>query len=231
MKKFKEYININEWQLTDDSKIEQIYKPQSSDELKELVYHRLKKDIKNPYLLDIDISKVKELVGLFSRDCVYSYLDKKGINVNEIEYIDISTWDMSSIVNMECLFYGCENLKEVKFSKDIDTKLVYDMGCMFCGCKSLKKIINISKFNTINVNRMACMFYHCESLEYLNLNDWCVKKLENTSSMFESCTRLKTIRGIHKWQAWGVDEMYDMFKNCSSFKKLPVWYDRSEWEY
>ena len=125
--------------------------PQTIKELRSIISSRLRKD-KNADLNDIDISKVKDLRGLF-----------KGLKVGKI---DISKWDVSKVEMMYQMFYNCEN-----FDCDLsnwDVSKVISMREMFHGCKQFegKGLGNWDVSQILECNK-SIMFYGCDSLKII----------------------------------------------------------------
>ena len=71
---------------------------------------------------------------------------------NELEYLDLSTFNTSKITNMEGLFNNCNKLKKIK---------------------------GLNNFNTSNVINMVKMFQSCTELEYLDLSNFDTSKVTN----------------------------------------------------
>ncbi len=124
--------------------------PQTNKELRSIITSRLRKD-RNADLNDIDISKVKDMCGLF-----------KGLKIGKI---DISQWDVSKVEMMYQMFYKCEN-----FDCDLsnwDVSKVKSMGEMFYGCKQFEGRglenweVGQSKYDK------RLMFYGCDSLKII----------------------------------------------------------------
>ena len=62
------------------------------------------------------------------------------------------------------MFNNCHELETIDLS-GFDTSSAIDMECMFNGCNKLKKIISIEKFNTSKVTTIGTMFQQCNELE------------------------------------------------------------------
>ena len=94
-------LNINEYLInkkTKEKKIEYKYFPNTKDELRDLIHHRIDTEGPTCDLNDIDISKISKMRWLFS----------------ESEFNgDISQWDVSHITDMRGMFADC------KFNGDI----------------------------------------------------------------------------------------------------------------
>ena len=56
-------------------------------------------------------------------------------------------------------------MQELKYLdlSSFNTSNVTDMGFMFNGCKNLKEIKGINNFKTNNVNNMSTMFQECKN--------------------------------------------------------------------
>ena len=79
----------------------------------------------------------------------------------EAKYGQISSWDTSSVTNMESLF---ESAKD--FNDDIgnwDTSSVTNMKSMFCEAKSFNQ--NIGGWNVSNVTNMEMLFFFCSIIQ------------------------------------------------------------------
>ena len=94
------------------------YFPKTRKELKDIILQRIKKEGTEVNLNDIDVSNIKDMSNLF-----------EGTDFNG----DISQWDVSNVVDMRYMFYGCNT-----FNKDIsawDVSNVANMTGMFDMCE------------------------------------------------------------------------------------------------
>lgn len=82
--------------------------PKSFNELKNIINKRSKENHKALYLSDIDVSNVNEFVDLSG----FSIFDE--CYANELEYIDVTGWNVSHITNFFELFAWLIHLKEIK---------------------------------------------------------------------------------------------------------------------
>ena len=69
---------------------------------------------------------------------------------SKLNSINLSSFDTSSVENMQSMFNGCSNLTSLEFSNLFDTSSVTNMDSMFKDCKSITSI-NLSMFNTSSV--------------------------------------------------------------------------------
>ena len=103
----------------------------------------------------------------------------------------------NNVINMYSMFQYCNELEYLDLSS-FDTKNVTNMGLMFSNCYKIREIKGINQFNTINVIDMHSMFEYCNELEFLDLSNFDTKKVENFGFMFNDCKKIKEIKGIHK---------------------------------
>ena len=72
---------------------------------------------------------------------------------------DISSWNVSSVMSMQGMFWGCLELKSVGDLSNWDVSKVTDMSYMFHGCRSFNQ--NISKWDVSNVKFKVNAFKYC----------------------------------------------------------------------
>lgn len=231
MKKFNTYISetlshnkcVNEWKLTDDSSKFCMLYPKNIKELINIIRDRLIQNSKKPYLLDIDPSLITDMSGLFSTSGskffrgLYEYGEYSGI-----EELDLHTWDMSNVTNIECMFHNCYNLKKINIAGWNIIK-VQNMNGLFDCCTSLESL-DVSRFDTRNVKKMPFVFHNCRKIKYLDLSKWKTSKVDNFRYMFDGCENLTEIKGIESWKisnvgSWGMEHM---FSKCPVTR--PSWY-------
>ena len=68
---------------------------------------------------------------------------------NELEYLDLSNFDTSNVIDMGNMFFGCHKLKEIKGINNFNTNKVTNMNGMFQDCNELEYLI-LYKFNNSN---------------------------------------------------------------------------------
>ena len=96
------------------------------------------------------------------------------------------------------MFQKCNELEYLDLS-NFDTSSVTDMGFMFNKCHKLKEIKGINNFNTFNVTNMKAMFNECNELEYLDLSNFDTSSVTDMEAMFNECHKLKEIKGINNF--------------------------------
>lgn len=127
MKNLKQYIE-EKLIINNNYKNTYLHEPTTSEELREIIIKRYIKQGSGTKdepidFNDIDVSRMtsfyddKEQVGIF-----------EGTN---FEYIDVSDWDVSNVINMHAAFWGCEHLKSIIGISEWDVSNVEDMWHMF----------------------------------------------------------------------------------------------------
>ena len=166
----------------------------------------------------------------------------------ELEYLDLTNWNTSKVVNMDSLFCGCTKLKEIKGIDKFNTINITNMNdmfincenleyldlsnfntsnityidCMFYECHKLKKIKGIKNFNIDNVTNMYGMFYECKELEYLDLSNFNISKAISFEILFGFCYKLKKIYGINNFKTDSANNKRVMFANCKELEYLDL---------
>jgi len=174
----------------------------TDDNIKQIVKDELDRLGHNADLNHIDVSEVTDMNHLF---CCGSFgiLNSTYKDLNP----DISKWDVSNVINMDCMFYECNKFnccisqwdvskvkdmsgmfKECKkFNQDLsqwDVSNVKDMQAMFSGCKNFNQ--DLSWWDVSNVINMDGMFNRCKTFNQ-DLSGWDVRKVINIDSIFIDC--------------------------------------------
>lgn len=165
--------------------------------------------------------------------------------LEDIEEVDMSNWDTSSVEDMTGMFFGCTMLPSLDVS-NWDTSKVKKLDLTFGGCMSLTSLnvsnwdtssvtsmnslfflcyeltsLDLSSWNTSNVETMEDMFYSCESLTNLDITNFNTQKVNNMADMFSYCSSLTTL-DVSKLNTSNVTDMYRMFSGCSGLTSLDV---------
>ena len=133
--------------------------------------------------------------------------------------LDVSSFDTSSVTNMDSMFDGCSGLTSLDVSK-FETSSVTNMGGMFSSCKSLTSL-DLSNFNTSNVTNMEYMFAYCSGLTSLDVRNFDTSKVTNMSSMFNGCYKLTSL-DVSSFDTSKVTNMGSMFDSCKSLTSLDL---------
>lgn len=167
MKQLRNYIDIRKQQSTIKA---------TNDIIGQIVDDELKRLGHDCDLNHIDVSKVTEMTALFNVD---DFDDpSKYVDVNP----DISKWNVSNVVNMNGMFWGCKI-----FNCDIsewDVSSVRDTVSMFYYCEKFNQ--DLSQWDVSNVKYMGWMFKYCKSFNQ-DLSGWNVKNVISSGSMFSGC--------------------------------------------
>ncbi|MBR2259230.1 MAG: BspA family leucine-rich repeat surface protein [Blautia sp.] len=89
-------------------------------------------------------------------------------NCKKLKELDLRSFTISSLTNMQSMFCRCENLEIIDLS-NLCTNTVKNMGQAFDGCTSLK-ILDLSSLGCRDVTNMNYAFRGCQSLLMLSLN-------------------------------------------------------------
>ena len=162
--------------------------PEDTNTLREVVLERVRQNPKKPYLLNIDTSKIKSMFELFNGNGNMIY----GNNIfQEIEELDLSTWDTSNVTDMAGMFRMCSKLNKINIS-NFNTSNVTDMSSMFDGCRNLTSL-DLSNFNTEKVTNMHDMFFDCYNLQSLNISSFNTENVTQIYNMFYHCASLEDV--------------------------------------
>ena len=120
-----------------------------------------------------------------------------------LTFLNLSTWDTSSVTDMSSAFSCMNGLDE----------------------------INVSRWNTSNVTNMESMFKGCTALTSLSVGSFDTSKVENMTQMFAFCTNLNQITygsdfvgsALSERTNSGQPGSYQMYKSCPANK--PSWFE------
>jgi surface protein len=147
--------------------------------------------------------------------------NKKEIKRNYIEQNDkVSKIRIKidyQIMSFEKLFYKCDCIKSINFTKFYRTN-INNMKYMFYGCSSLTEL-NLSNFFTNSITNMSYMFFRCSSLKELNLSNFNTDKVSNMSFMFCGCL-LITKLNLSNFNLTKIKDLSCTFYKCSSLDEL-----------
>ena len=168
------------------------YFPQTKEELKDIIRQRIKDEGNEVDLNDVDVSKIIDMSYLFEGTDFNGYISSWDVsNVKDMTCMfcgcksfnqDISNWDVSNVKYMGSIFYMCNS-----FNQDIsnwDVSKVKDMNRAFCTCKTFNQ--DISNWDVSNVTNMYGMFYKCEQFNQ-DISNWDVYKVNNIYRIFDYC--------------------------------------------
>lgn len=147
-----------------------------------------------------------------------------------IESLDLTAFkyeNTNNVRNCSYMFSNCNSLKSISFNSSGYTfRYVTNASNMFRSCQSLKSIdlrgvLNVSSSSGTNVN-FSYMFYDCSEITEIQLNRVSYARATNVASMFQGCTKLKTITNLDYATFAAATDMSYMFYYCTSIKSLDV---------
>lgn len=162
-----------------------------------------------------------------------------------ISDLDLSMFDVSKVVDMSFMLYGCTSLMNVSglsgwdtsnvrymdyalagpkadFSSSIsgwDTSALESMDWIFWNCKGLKEL-DISGWSTESLSSNKNSFYQCSDLVRLSLpRDFVKPSMSSIGQMFLECRSLGSI-DASGWDTSGLIDMDRTFYNCVSLREI-----------
>ena len=123
-------------------------------------------------------------------------------------------FNTSKVKNMDLMFYYNDELISLDLS-NFDLESLVNSDFMFGYCTKLKKIIFKKGTVTKNLEKMDNMFYHCESLEEINTEIFRANKVKSLNKVFEDCYSLKSIDLSH-FDISNVYFIDFIFNNCTN---------------
>ncbi len=195
------------------------------------------------------ILKEIDLTNLNTSNCNnFSELFADDVNLTTID--GLNALNVSSVGNMQKLFYNCKSLKKADLG-DWNTSNVYDLSFAFMNCVNLHTVV-LTNWNTENVATMESMFAQCNSIKEIDISSFVGSKVENLDSMFINCINLKSIdmtnfstprlytmksmfendkvlksiEGLNIINVSNVDSLLNVFHSCDSISELNI----GEWQ-
>lgn len=143
----------------------------------------------------------------------------------ELESVDISRFDSSSVTDMSGMFSmelapSVQQMLERLDLRGLDTSNVTNMSSMFNCCMALSEL-DISHFDTSNVTNMSEMFSGCVKLPSLDLMHFHTENVTDMSGMFKSCYVISSI-DVSSFDTGRVTDMSEMFAFCFDLVNLDV---------
>ena len=128
-------------------------------------------------------------------------------------------FDTRDAVDMSWMFFNCRSLCSLE-AEWLDTSGVTYMQGMFCSCGSLRGL-DVSSFDTSSVKDMSWMFRGCGSLEELDVSGFNTSNVINMSDMFYECRGLTSL-DVSGFDTSCVTDMANMFNHCESLRSLDI---------
>ena len=135
-----------------------------------------------------------------------------------LEYIDISSFNTSLVTNMSHAFFHCYELKVIVFPDILDMSKVTSLKAMFSHCRSLIAL-NLSIFHLNSDADIGFMFNDCNKLKYIDFSNFSTVPFSNMDSTFHLLSSLVYLN-IPTLEKLNTSIMARTFDNCSSFLKI-----------
>ena len=134
-----------------------------------------------------------------------------------LESVDVSNFDTSSVTNMRYMFSSLYSLKSLKLSNNFNTENVKDMSGMFYDIQALTSM-NLSMFDTSEVNNISYMFSGARKLKYLNISNFIIRNIISFYNIFADCNELQYL-DFSKIELITFEKIYEIFPiNNENFK-------------
>ena len=186
-------------------------------------------------LENFNTSQVVDMQAMFQQCIGLEELDLSHFdtsNVTDISFMFVNCFNLkrikgiekfntTKVKSMKTLFQQCKELEELDLS-NFDTSNVTDMGFMFNNCLKLKRIKGLEKFNTSKVADMKAIFGQCNEIETLDLSNFDTSKITDMGWFFCYCYKLRSIKGLEKFNTKQVINMRAMFQACTLLEELDL---------
>ena len=127
----------------------------------------------------------------------------------------------NKITNLECMFYDCKSLINIKELEYLDTNNIKNFSFMLTGCSSLLNLKGLENWNVSNGLNFSFMISGCSSLINLKeLENWNVSNGKNFRCMLSGCSSLTDIKGLQNWNVSNGKDFSEMFSGCSSLSDI-----------
>ncbi|MEY3051602.1 MAG: hypothetical protein RLY31_1387, partial [Bacteroidota bacterium] len=134
-------------------------------------------------------------------------------SANKTNLLDVSNWGDVPWTSMEDAFKGCTNLN-ISATDIPDLSSVTNMNEMFYYCSSLTGPANIGDWNTASVTTMNRMFYYATSFNQ-PIGNWNTGQVTDMNYMFRNAPAFN--QPIGDWNTAAVTDMNNMFCNATAF--------------
>ena len=112
-------------------------------------------------------------------------------------HLPVENWDVSSAVNMECMFYGCGQLTKMDLSQ-WDVSNVQNMRHIFADCFKMEDY-DFTGWNTASMLSLDGIFNSNRALKSVDVSDFDTTTVTNFAQVFDGCTALEEIIGLDQW--------------------------------
>lgn len=168
----------------------------------------------NPYIKEYNFNNLK-IATKSLRETFY--------NCNNIEIIDISTWNLANNTDFYASFAASvgknvvSSLRIVKLPADCGTKvtLAHKMFGWHRGLETVEGMTTVDFSNVTNFSEMFCENYKLKNVDF-KIDNWVTSKTTDIHSMFLKCYELdfSTIGDFTTWDVSNVIDANGIFANC-----------------
>ncbi|MCR4852655.1 MAG: BspA family leucine-rich repeat surface protein [Prevotella sp.] len=157
---------------------------------------------------------IEEIVGLENLNTSES-TDFNGMFYQQryLTKLDLSTFDVRKVTDMSNMFYGCTNLKSIRFGDNFESSSVKNMEDMFSSCESIEKL-DLSGMSTSSVTSMKAMFKDCYNLRLLDISGFNTSNVTNMEDMFMNDSQLIVVSVSRGWTTAGVTSSSNIITSC-----------------
>ena len=174
----------------------------------------------NTSLWFADFTELENIEGIgYINTAEVTDMDNMFQGCTNLKELDLSSFNTAKVTDMNSMFEHCENLTSLNISS-FNTDKVKDMRNLFSECLSLTSL-NISNFNTEQVTDMSYLFNGCRKLTSLDLSNFNTAKVTDMNGMFQYCENLTSL-DLSRFNTTEVTDMNGMFRLCNSLISLDL---------
>ncbi len=157
-------------------------------------------------LLSVDLSHFTTSGVTVMENLFYGCSALKSINFG-------TNFDTSKVNSFYRFFSNCESLASIDISS-FDVRNIINMEWMFNGCKALVSL-NLGTINPSKLENMNVAFQNCELLESIDLSHWDLSSIQRMTATFKYCYNLKSIQ-FGNVETHNLVDMIDTFRECKA---------------
>ncbi len=166
--------------------------------------------------------KVVEILDINTSNLVN--IDELCKEMTELTYVNIGSWNATTINSMNQAFYKCPKLKSVRL-ENCDLQYIENMNKAFYDCNNLV-LVDFGENTMASLLDMGAAFSSCENLTTIK-NNWCLNYITNMASAFSYCYKLKDIDTTNWLKSpYNAIDMTQTFRDCKALEVL----DASSWD-
>ncbi|MCR5338764.1 MAG: DUF285 domain-containing protein [Lachnospiraceae bacterium] len=134
---------------------------------------------------------------------------------------EVRELDLSGIEDLSELFYNCTNLIEADLSPILsEYPAAKNLSGMFDHCSALRTV-SFKEVKTLKLEDVSELFRGDESLENLDLSGLCTANVKDMQGMFAGCHSLKVL-DLSNLDTSNVLDMSGMFLGCDALQHLNI---------